>query len=91
LNNLTYGNASDILLQNGNTASGTIYADPQFVNYQANGTGDYHLKSTSPAINKGNSIGAPNTDFDGGFRPINTYYDIGAYEYGSTPATWPWQ
>jgi hypothetical protein len=91
LNNLTYGNASDILLQNGNTAVGTIYADPQFVNYQADGSGDYRLKSTSPAIDKGTSLGAARNDLDGGTRPSGVTWDIGAYEAGATRAAWPWQ
>lgn len=30
--------------------SGTIAADPQFVNYQPDGSGDYRLKRTSPAL-----------------------------------------
>jgi hypothetical protein len=32
--------------------SGTISADPEFVNYQADGTGDYRLRKSSPAIRK---------------------------------------
>jgi hypothetical protein len=51
-NNLVCGNGSGISLRVG-SASGTITSDPQFVNYQANGTGDYRLKSTSPGIDKG--------------------------------------
>ena len=30
--------------------SGTISADPEFVNYQADGTGDYRLRKSSPAM-----------------------------------------
>ena len=66
MNNLVTGNPTEISLQNGLSATGTVTADPQFVNYQANGTGDYHLKSTSPAINAGTSTSAPATDFSGG-------------------------
>ena len=35
--------------------SGTMSADPQFINYIRGGGGDYRLKSTSPAIGKGAS------------------------------------
>src|SRR5262249_27064975 len=68
LNNLVFGNKSggvDI----GKTAGfgsppavGTISSDPQFVNFQADGSGDYHLKSTSPARDHGTAQGAPTTD-----------------------------
>jgi hypothetical protein len=62
-NNLVYGNGSGISLRVG-TAYGTVAADPQFVNYQANGTGNYRLKSTSPAVNKGVSTSAATYDID---------------------------
>jgi hypothetical protein len=57
--------------------SGTINADPLFVDYTG---GDYHLQSSSPAIHKGAAFDAPSTDFDGITRP-GTAYDIGALEY----------
>ncbi|MDB4935206.1 MAG: hypothetical protein JWP87_2178 [Labilithrix sp.] len=78
-NNLVYGNGSGISLRVG-SASGTITADPQFVNYQANGTGDYRLKSTSPGIDKGTSMYAPSFDIDNVARPRGAALDIGAYE-----------
>ena len=90
INNLVTGNPTEVALLNGLSATETVTADPQFVNYQANGTGDYHLKSTSPAINAGTSTSAPAQDFSGGTRPVGGAWDIGAYEYGATPATWPW-
>jgi hypothetical protein len=90
INNLVTGNPTEVALLNGLSATETVIADPQFVNYQANGTGDYHLKSTSPAINAGTSTGAPAQDFSGGTRPVGGAWDIGAYELGATPATWPW-
>ncbi|MBI2558516.1 DUF1565 domain-containing protein [Candidatus Woesearchaeota archaeon] len=41
-----------------------------FVNYQAGGSGDYRLQSTSPAINAGATLGVPyNVDYDGVSRP----------------------
>jgi len=90
MNNLVTGNPTGISLQNGLSATGTVTVDPQFVNYQANGSGDYHLQSSSPAINAGNSTSAPVTDFSGGTRPNGGAWDIGAYEFGATAATWPW-
>jgi hypothetical protein len=58
--------------------------DPQFVN--ATGL-DFHLRSTSPAIDAGLSIGQVPDDFDGVHRPQGAAYDIGAYEYGGTVPT----
>src|SRR5439155_24189933 len=82
LNNIVYGNRDgNMVLLAGNPASGTITSDAQFVNYQQDGSGDYHLKSTSPAIDAGTPVGAPSTDFDGNPRPQGKGYDIGPYEY----------
>lgn len=78
-NNLVYGNGRGISLKTG-TAVGTIAADPQFVNYIAAGGGDYRLKSTSPAVNKGATHYAPGYDIDGKARPLGAAIDIGAYE-----------
>ncbi len=54
--------------------------------------GDYHLSSTSPAINKGASsvagTPAPNRDYDGNPRPSQGRFEIGADETGQAfPAT----
>jgi Right handed beta helix region/Bacterial Ig domain len=83
-NNLVYDNAGGGLclgsassannITNVNPSSGTL-----FVNYQTNGSGDYHLKAGSPAINAGTPNDAPNTDLDG--NPRTGVPDIGAYEY----------
>jgi hypothetical protein len=92
LNNLVYGNSrGGFSLLNGNTAQHTIAADPQLVNYQADGTGDYHLQAGSPAIGAGTSIGAPSTDFSGILRLPGIGDDIGAYAYGvaGTPTQSP--
>jgi hypothetical protein len=53
----------------------SISSNPLFIS-----TTDYHLQSTSPAINAGMNTGIT-TDFDGNIRPANILYDIGAYEY----------
>lgn len=91
VNNLIYANGTNTIFLFGHTDSGRVSADPQFVNYTGYSTGDYHLVSTSPAINKGTSLDAPLNDFNGGVRPQGTTWDIGAYEWDSTPAVWPWQ
>jgi hypothetical protein len=70
------------------SGTGNISTDPQFVN---SGSGDYHLLSTSPAINAGVNrewmIGAK--DLDGNNRIFNGIVDIGAYEYFILPPAIP--
>ena len=78
-NNLIYGNGRGVSLKVG-TAIGTVAADPQFVNYLPSGAGDYRLKSSSPAINKGATRNSPGYDIDGRARPLGAALDIGAYE-----------
>lgn len=51
VDNLVYSSGIDVRADG--LVSGTISADPKFVNYQADGTGDYRLKKSSPAIRKG--------------------------------------
>ena len=78
-NNLVFGNGRAIALKVG-SAIGTVAADPQFVNYLPTGSGDYRLKSTSPAVNKGATRNAPAYDIDGKARPLGAALDMGAYE-----------
>ncbi len=47
-------------------------------------SGDYHLSSTSPAIDAGTSAGAPAFDFEGTARPAGSGIDIGADERGGS-------
>jgi len=61
-----------------------------FVNYQTDGSGDYHLKAGSPGINAGTQqcstgTGAlnpctPNTSIDGTIRPQGPQVDVSVYE-----------
>ncbi|HSW97905.1 MAG TPA: choice-of-anchor Q domain-containing protein [Candidatus Saccharimonadales bacterium] len=80
--NILFNNASNFIFDGSATQSKTITSDPQLVNYQSNGSGDYHLKAGSPAIGAGVSGNAPSIDFDGHSR--SGAIDIGPYAYGST-------
>ena len=89
-NNLVYSNpGGNYGSLAGNPPLNTVSADPQFVNYTGTITGDYHLRSTSPAINRGTSVDAPSNDLANGPRPQGTAWDIGAYEYNAIPGPWP--
>lgn len=82
INNLVFKNTTtNFQLKNGNTHVGTVTADPQFVNYRRTGGGDYRLRATSPAIDKGLSTYAPSSDIIRTPRPQYRADDIGAYEY----------
>jgi hypothetical protein len=63
------------------SVSGTISSDPLFVSYQASGTGNYRLSSSSPAIDRGTSTSAPRVDLMTVARPRGAAIDIGAYEF----------
>ena len=91
-NNVVYGNKpADVYVKKG-TVFKTITSSPSsvFVKYTGDGTGDYHLKSSAPAVNAGTSKGAPSKDFAGGSRPNANAFDIGGYEYGAGTGNWPW-
>lgn len=90
LNNLVFQNGPADFNLPGKTPLNTVSADPQFVNYVPDGSGDYHLQATSPAMDAGSSTGAPTTDYDGGLRPVGSGWDIGAYELGSIPGPYPY-
>jgi hypothetical protein len=96
-NNIVDGHGTEI----SNQGSGAIFSNnlcdtsggvceyigtPSFVN--ATG-GDFHLGSNSPAIDRGMTLSAVRTDFDGVRRPQGAAYDIGAYEFGLTPPNNP--
>ena len=52
--------------------------DPQFVNVSGK---DFHIQSTSPAINTGVTLSTVKDDRDGTPRPQGAGYDRGAYEF----------
>ena len=66
-----------------------IQDDPQFVDPV---NGDFHLKPTSPCIDKGtaDAPGLPETDFEGDPRIMNDTVDIGADECHNSPKPMPW-
>lgn len=67
-------------IQSGQLGPGNLYANPQFIAPAWGTTGDYHLLSTSPIIDKGTSKNAPITDLDYILRPQGQAHDPGAYE-----------
>lgn len=80
VNNLLWGNDRDVLQINGGEEVGTIVADPQFVDFRADGSGDYRLEPTSPAIDTGEPEVAPRFAFDRSPRPQSGGIDVGPYE-----------
>jgi parallel beta-helix repeat protein len=88
-NNILWQNSYDSISDSGagTIQSNNLTTDPKFMNASAN---DFHLQSTSPAVNAGATISQVTTDKDGVIRPVGCCYDIGAYEYGgSTPTPTP--
>jgi hypothetical protein len=80
VNNLLHKNTTwDIRLQNGLVATGTMKADPKFVDAGAH---DYHLQSGSPAVGAASAGYVPSTDLTGNSRST-TAPDIGAYEHAA--------
>jgi hypothetical protein len=92
-NNLSYQNLyigkqdDAIHLSTGTQANIILGSDPQFVNYKPDGTGNYHLQASSPAVDKGTSMDAPPYDFENYPRSYGTGYDIGVYEWHPGNAT----
>lgn len=66
-------------LQNGLKAIDTVDAEPLFIRYTGNRTGDYHLQPKSPAVCSGTNHNAPASDFDGVSRPRGQCWSVGAY------------
>ncbi len=49
--------------------------------FAASGSGNYHLKAGSPAIDKGQTLSSVTVDMEGHSRPQGAASDIGCYEY----------
>lgn len=88
LYNLTYNNSTgDYFLQNGLTPQNPIYGTPTFINYQPDGSGDYHQVLGSAGIDTGiGQLPSWSTwnwavDLDGSLVPLGVGWDIGPYEY----------
>ncbi len=77
-NNLVWGNNTNYV-NDASAGSDELSEDPLFLDP---GEGDYHLSSTSPAIDVGVDPGIyVYTDFDGEGRPQGDGYDLGYDEY----------
>ena len=75
------GGSNNIWYGAGNGPSqttGNLNSDPKLVNPSGY---DFHLQSSSPAVNAGTSISGLTYDLDGTVR--GSTFDIGAYEYAS--------
>jgi len=78
--NLVYNNpANTAMTKAGDVVTGTIIANPMFVEYLADGVGNYQLQAGSPAINSGTLVNAPSTNLAGASRSGGTNTNIGAY------------
>jgi parallel beta-helix repeat protein len=87
INNIVWGNTSQQIFGSG-VAGSTMHhnlttQDPLFVNASA---GDFHIRSGSPAINAGVTLGAVTHDFFGAKRPVGSAYDLGVHEFGGAPS-----
>ena len=80
LKNLLWGNERDRILIKTGAEQGTIVADPQFVNFQMDGTGDYRLQPASPGVRVGTAEKTPPVAIDGRPRPRPGGVDLGPYQ-----------
>lgn len=81
-NNLVFRNAGgDWQLAQGMQHSGTVAADPGFIDYNRDGAPDFRLAASSPAIGKGLAGQARGPDFYGKPRTGAGPVDIGAAQH----------
>ena len=79
VDNLVYRSGNNVRADG--HVSGTISADPEFVNYRADGTGDYRLRNSSPAIRK-----ISQSPVSPGLVPASSHgtrAELGAYSAGA--------
>jgi len=76
-NNIVYSPEVASTVATGTTSEqSNLTIDPRFENASA---GNFHLQSGSPAIDQGIALDT-RSDFDGNDRPLQSGYDIGAFE-----------
>jgi len=76
---LTHGDQTYTCANIASLGAGNLCGDPRFVRPAWGEPGDYHLQNGSPAIDSGNTEGAPSVDLEN--HPRDTQPDIGAYEF----------
>jgi hypothetical protein len=89
IDNLVWNNGSctpSTCTTNPTVVSGTVSADPKFVNNTGTAGGSYALQAGSPAIGAGLALAGVLTDFAGNPRPQSGSTDIGAYVYVNSAA-----
>jgi hypothetical protein len=79
VDNLVHSSGTNVLAAG--HVSGTISADPEFVDYRADGTGDYRLQRSSPAIRK--STKAPARQGAASASTHEALSELGAYSVGA--------
>ncbi len=79
INNLVWNNGINWRLQT-SSHQGSLAVDPGFVEFKADGSGNYRLSSTSPAIDRGLGEAAPSLDFEAGPRLKGVAVDLGPFE-----------
>jgi hypothetical protein len=80
VNNLLWDNQVDKILIRTGEEIDTMVEDPRFVSFQPDGSGDYRLEPTSPAVDSGTYDMAPPVAIDGLPRPQSGGVDLGPYE-----------
>ncbi|MBM6593005.1 DUF1565 domain-containing protein [Microvirga pudoricolor] len=80
-NNEQYTNGIHLNTAHGSTQTGTMRADPNFVDFQMDGSGNYRLQYGSPGLDSGTRENAARYDFDGTERPLEFGIDLGIYEH----------
>jgi hypothetical protein len=84
-NNLIYNQTDGYIRLGGAISANNITGvSPLFVELASY---NFHLQSTSPAIDKGLSLALVPTDNEGTVRPKGASFDIGAYEYTTVANT----